>query len=420
MRILVLSQHFWPESFRITQVALDLRAQGHEVTVLTGQPNYPGGKVFDGYRAGTMRVERHEGLEVLRVPLVPRGERSALRLVTNYLSFIASGIVFGSWMLRKRGFDMVFVYGTSPILQAIAGIFIARRKRCALAVWVQDLWPQSLAVTGYVRNARALAAVERVVRWIYARSDMLLVQSRGFEAPVRALAPPDAAIRFHPNPGDAPGSAGTAEPALRLLAGFNVVFAGNLGTVQALDTVLDAAQLLRDAHPDVRITLVGSGALDDWLVSETAARGLSNVHLAGRFPADAMPRIFEQADALLVSLRRDETMELTIPSKVQTYLAAGRPIVASMDGEGARTVAESGAGVTCGAGDAPALAAAIGQLRDLPASERARMGEAGRSYFMMHFEPGRLAADLGRHLQDALAIRAARVGDNGGLDKNRQ
>jgi glycosyltransferase involved in cell wall biosynthesis len=420
MRVLVLSQHFWPESFRITGVALDLQALGHAVTVLTGQPNYPGGRVFDGYCAAAVATEHHAGLEIHRVPLVPRGERSAVRLVANYLSFIASAAVFGSWLLRRRRFDVVFVYGTSPILQAIAGVFIAWNKRCALVTWVQDLWPQSLAVTGYVRNPRALAVVARVVRWIYARSDLLLVQSRGFEAPVRALAPPDAAVRLHPNPGDASQQAPEpAEAALRLPAGFNVVFAGNLGTVQALDTVIDAAQLLLDTHADVRIVLVGSGALDDWIATQVAARRLTNVHLPGRFEAAAMAGIFAQADALLVSLRRDETMELTIPSKVQSYLAAGRPIVASLDGEGARTVADAGAGLVCPAGDAAALAAAIGRLHDMPAAERQRMGDAGRIYFAQHFDPARLAAALVQHFQDAQALRARRRGDNDGLDKIR-
>ena len=324
MNVLLLSQHFWPESFRITQVALDLQKQGHRVTVLTGQPNYPEGRVFAGYKATGMAFETHEGLQVCRVPLVPRGEKSAVRLAANYLSFIASASVFGAWMLRGRRFDVVFVYGTSPILQAIAAIVLARLKRCAVVTWVQDLWPQSLEVTGYVRNRRALAVVERIVRWIYARNDLLLVQSHGFEQPVRALTPPCIDVRFHPNPGDEITQEG-GEPAWRMPAGFNIVFAGNLGTVQALDVILDSAALLRESAPEVRIVLVGSGQRDDWLQAQIRERQLVNVVLAGRFPAVAMPAILAQADGLLVTLQRDPTMELTIPEQGTKLPRGGAP-----------------------------------------------------------------------------------------------
>ncbi len=417
MNVLLLSQHFWPESFRVTQVALDLQKQGHHVTVLTGQPNYPEGRVFAGYKATGMAFETHEGLQVCRVPLVPRGEKSAVRLAANYLSFIASASVFGAWMLRGRRFDVVFVYGTSPILQAIAAILLARLKRCAVVTWVQDLWPQSLEVTGYVQNRRALATVERIVRWIYARNDLLLVQSHGFEQPVRALSPPSVDVRFHPNPGDETAQEG-GEPAWRMPEGFNIVFAGNLGTVQALDVILDSAALLRQDASDIRIVLVGSGQRDDWLQAQIRDRRLDNVLLAGRFPAVVMPGILAQADGLLVTLQRDSTMELTIPSKVQSYLAAGRPIIASLDGDGARTVADSGAGFVCPAGDPQMLAAAIGRLRATAPDERHRMGEAGRRFFQDHFEPGRLAVALSAHFRAAIAARAKRMGDNRELDQN--
>lgn len=405
MRVLVVSQHFWPESFRINQVAADLKAAGHEVTVLTGQPNYPAGTVFPGYRAASAGRQWHDGLEIQRVPLVPRGRGSALRLAANYLSFIACAALVGAWRLRSRRFDVVFVYGTSPILQAIAAIALARLKGCALVTWVQDLWPQSLQATGYVRHPGALAAVARVVRWIYARCDRLLVQSRAFEAPVRALAPPHVPVCYLPNPGDAAAPVTGDAAALTLPPGFNVVFAGNLGRAQALDTVLDAAVLLADL-PGLRFVLVGSGQVGAWLAEQVQARGLDNVLLPGRFPAEAMPAILAQASALLVSLVSDPAMNLTVPSKVQSYLAAGRPIVAALDGEGARVVAEAGAGVACSASDAPALANAVRHLQALPAAERARMGQAGLAYHNAHFTPERLTAALVEHLQAAVRERA--------------
>ena len=401
MRVLLLSQHFWPESFRINDVAIALHAAGHEVVVLTGQPNYPGGTVFSGYRAGATGKEWHDGLEIHRVPLVPRGRGTALRLVANYLSFIASAALLGAWQLRGRRFDVVFVYGTSPILQALAGVFLAWLKRCALVIWVQDLWPQSLQATGYVRNPRLLAAVAGVVRWIYRRCDLLLVQSRGFEAPVRALAGTTPVV-FHPNPAGSIPPAAAGEPAFTLPHGFNLVFAGNLGTAQALDSVLDAAALLADL-PDLRFVLVGSGQCSAWLAEQVRERGLNQVLLPGRFAPEAMPAILAQASALLVTLAADPAMALTIPSKVQSYLAAQRPIVAALDGEAARVIAESGAGRVCRPADAQALANTVRELLAMPEAARAEMGRAGGRYHASHFSMARLAPQLEAHLAAAVA-----------------
>jgi glycosyltransferase involved in cell wall biosynthesis len=324
---------------------------------------------------------------------VPRGRGNALRLVANYLSFVASSSVLGPWMLRGERFDAIFVYGTSPILQAFAGVVLRRIKRAALVTWVQDQWPQSLQVTGFVHNPRLLAAVAAVVRWLYRRSDLLLVQSRAFVEPVRAMAG-GTPVEYHPNPADAAaGNAPSGAPALVLGPGFNVVFAGNLGTVQALDTVLDAAERLLH-RPDIRIVLVGSGSRSEWLREQIARRGLRNVALPGRFEPSAMPGIFAQASALLLTLARGETLSQTIPSKLQAYLAAGRPVIASVDGEGARVLQEAGAGVACPAEDAGALAAAILALEATPAARRDEMGRDGVRYFAAHFEPNALAQAL--------------------------
>lgn len=406
MRVLVLSQHYWPESFRINEVVESLQQVGCSVSVLTGQPNYPDGFVFAGYRAGACGPQRHAaGYTIYRVPLAPRGKGTALRLAANYLSFLASACVLGPWLLRGQRFDVVFVYGTSPILQAVAGVVLKRIKGAALVTWVQDLWPQSLAVTGFISNRRLLAVVEQAVRWIYRRSDLLLVQSQAFTPDVRALAG-ETRVEYHPNPGEA--AFGQATPQDRacfaLAPGFNVVFAGNLGTVQALDTILDAAQLLQ-AQRDVHLVLIGSGSRSEWLREEVARRRLDNVSLPGRFTLQNMPSIFAQASALLVSLARGPILSQTVPSKIQAYLAAARPIIASLDGEGARVVTEAGAGVACAAENAEALAEAVLSLRASSAGELKRMGEAGRRYYLQHFEPEMLAGRLVEHFKSVAATR---------------
>ena len=395
LRALIFSQHYWPESFRINEITESLRQRGCEVCVLTGQPNYPDGAVFPGYRAAAWGRERHPaGYDIFRVPLVPRGGGTALRLAANYLSFIASASVLGPWLLRHKPIDVIFVYGTSPILQVIAAIVIARLKGAVLVTWVQDLWPQSLEATGYVRNPRLLAAVAMLVRWIYRRCDLLLVQSRAFVPTVSAMSG-GVPVEVHPNPGEvAFDQRPTGErPALQLGPGFNVVFAGNFGTAQALETVIDAAERLQ-GHSEIRFVLVGSGSRSNWLRHQLDARRLHNVSLAGRYAPACMPSILAQASALLVTLVRSPIMSQTVPSKIQAYLAAGRPVIASLDGEGARVIAEAGAGIACPAEDPAALAEAVLKIYGLAAQEQARLGASGMAYYRAHFQPKVLASQL--------------------------
>lgn len=403
MKILIVTQYFWPETFRITEVTQSLRDLGHEVIVLTGQPNYPEGVVLPGYAAASLRVQTHDGLTIYRVPLVPRGRGSALRLVLNYLSFIVSAAAFGPWLLRGRRFDVVLVYGVSPILQAIPAIWLAWIKGARLVTWVQDLWPESLSATGFIRNPKILGVVAAVVRWIYRKNDLLLVQSQAFVDPVVRMAG-NTPVVYHPNPGDlAFATVGSDRPtALQLEPGFNIVFAGNLGTVQALDTVLAAAQLLRDKQ-DVRFVLVGSGSRSEWLQQEVNRLGLNNVKMPGRYAPADMPGILAQASAVLVSLVKDPIISQTVPSKVQAYLAAGKPIIASLDGEGARVVMDAGAGVACPAEDAQALADAVLQLRNALPVERQQMAQRGLIYYEQHFEPTLLAKRLAQILADVVS-----------------
>ena len=402
MRVLVVSQYFWPEGFRINEVVRSLVEKGVEVDVLTGKPNYPEGAVFNGYRAGGCQVELWAGTTVYRVPLFPRGARSAWRLALNYLSFVASGLIFGPWLLRKRQYDVLYVYGLSPILLAIPAIFLAWIKRRKLIVWVQDLWPESLSATGYVRNARVLRAVEWVVRWIYRHTDLLLVQSRAFEAPVAALAP-GKPIAYYPNSVGAtfaePPSPDLTLPDVPALdEGFAVVFAGNVGAGQAVEVMVEAAALLKDV-PQIRFVVFGRGSRWDWMREQAQAQGLTNLHLPGRFPVNTMPGLMQKAGALLVTLADEPIFALTVPNKVQAYMAAGRPILACLNGEGARLVQEAQAGLSVPAQDAKALAAAVLQLYRMTPEERAHFGANGRRYFKAHFEHDKLVNELMAHLR---------------------
>lgn len=393
MRVLVFSQYFWPESFRINELVTALNAKGVKVEVLTGKPNYPAGKVFTGYRAWGCTRESFQGVPLYRVPLMPRG-RGALRLALNYLSFILSGIVFAPWLLRSRRFDAIFVFAPSPILQAIPAIWLGWLKKCPVLLWVQDLWPESLSATGHVTHPQALRAVEHVVRWIYRKVDLLLVQSRAFMPRVQVLAA-DTPVVYYPNSflEDEPGVALPDVNCPGFDCSFPVLFAGNLGTAQAVDVVLEAATLLGD-EPDIRFVMVGDGSRRDWMMQQAAARGLGNLVFPGRFPVEAMPVLMGRAAALLVTLADTEIFRLTIPSKVQAYMAAGRPIVACLNGAGAEVVDEAGAGVTVPAEDGAALARAIRALHAQPEAVRTAMGARGRRYYEEHFSHEKLVDEL--------------------------
>ena len=408
MRVLVVSQYFWPENFRINAIVESLVERGIEVDILTGKPNYPEGVIPSGYRAWGCQQEQWKGAAVHRVPLFPRGQNSRLRLTLNYLSFIFFGLVSGSWLLRKRQYDVIFVYGLSPILLAIPGLFIGLLKSKKVIIWVQDLWPESLSATGYVRNNIIIGAVRQVVRWIYRRADLLLVQARAFEAPIRALAS-DTPIIYYPNSvndtfaipakSEPPAVAGLGE-------GFSVMFAGNIGAAQAVGVIVEAASLLKE-YADIHFVVLGDGSCRAEMLEAAQQRNLGNLHLPGRFPVETMPGFMQKASALLVTLADRPIFAATVPNKVQAYLAAGRPIIACLNGEGARLVAEAGAGLSTPAENAQALADTILRLYRLSPSEREEMGDNGRRYYQEHFDHEYLVNELIGHLQSVSQNRKA-------------
>jgi glycosyltransferase involved in cell wall biosynthesis len=248
-----------------------------------------------------------------------------------------------------------------------------------------------------VRNPRLLRAVERVVRWIYRHSDLLMVQSRAFVAPVAALAP-GKQIAYYPNSVDAmfaePPSPDLVLPVVPALdEGFAVVFAGNVGVGQAVEVMVEAAELLKNVA-QIRFVVFGQGSRWDWMREQVKARGLNNLHLPGRFPVNTMPGLMQKAGALLVTLADEPIFALTVPNKVQAYMAAGRPILACLNGEGARLVQEAEAGLCVPAQDAKALADAVLQLYRMSPAQRAEMGANGRRYFKAHFDHDKLVDEL--------------------------
>ncbi|MGE0558338.1 MAG: glycosyltransferase family 4 protein [Burkholderiales bacterium] len=388
MKILVITQYFHPEPFRINDLVLGLRQRGHRVEILTGMPNYPSGRFYAGYSAFGPWTDDFHGMPVHRVPLMRRGERKNWRLAANYISFALSACALGP--LRCRGaYDVIFVYEPSPVTVALPGIVLRKLKQAPMLFWVQDLWPESLSATGAVRSRWLLRLVRRLVDFIYRRCDRVLVSSTGFTGHVAASGIAAERIVNVPNwaenayrPLDNP----PPEILTELPAGFRVMFAGNIGSAQAFDTILAAAEKLRD-RTDIQWVILGDGMLKSWVAEEVRRRGLERqFHLLGHRPLESMAAYFSAADALLVTLRDTPAFALTVPSKVQSYLACGRPIIAAINGEGADLVSAAGAGLTCPAENADRLAQTVVELCNMPQQQRTAMGHNGRAYFEANFE----------------------------------
>ncbi|MEQ1661166.1 MAG: glycosyltransferase family 4 protein [Thiobacillus sp.] len=406
MRLLVVSQYFWPENFRINDLVADMVGRGHEVTVLTGQPNYPSGRFFPGYGWAWPHTESYQGARVVRVPLVPRGGAGAIRLALNYLSFAVFGAL-GTWLRLRGKFDAIFVFEVSPITVGIPAIVASRRFKAPILFWVLDLWPESLTAAGGVRSHGVLRAVDRLVKWIYRNCARVLVQSRAFVPEIARHGVPDSNILYFPSWGESlfqPLQQADSNLLPLLPEGFKVLFAGNIGEAQDLPAVLKAAELLRD-RTNIHWLIVGEGRMAAWAKEEALRRGLSRVHFLGRHPLESMPHFYAAADALLLPLKREPIFALTIPGKLQSYLACARPILAMLDGEGARIVQESGAGLACAAGDAEGLASRVLKLAAMPDAGRRAMGQNGRQYYESNFDRTRLFDQLETWLENAIQER---------------
>lgn len=398
MNILIISQYFYPEDFRINDVARGLVERGHEVTVITGIPNYPGGSFFAGYGLFRKLRQTWNGIRILRVPLVPRGRGGGLRLALNYLSWAALATVLAP-LLRPRWADIVLVFEVSPVTVGVPAVVLKKLTGVPVLFWVLDLWPESLAATGAVRSQRVLRMVSGLVRWIYDNCDRILISSQAFAGKIRQqFEVPEEKLLYFPQAAedfyrliDLEGDAPERE---LVPSGFNVMFAGNLGAAQDLPTVIEAAELLK-GFPDVHFIVLGDGRLREWTEGEVRKRGLTGkVRLLGRYPAASMPRFFALADVLLVTLKKDPLFALSVPAKLQSYFACGKPVVAALDGEGARIVEEAGAGLACPSGDPRALADRVLELYRMPSEVRASLGQAGRSYFEATFERNTLLGKL--------------------------
>lgn len=384
MRILLLSQYYWPETlFKGLLYAKELERQGHTVEVLTGFPNYPEGKVFPGYKVKFLQREVLEGIPVLRVPLYPSHDTSGFSRILNYLSFALAAALIGPWVVKRP--DVIYVYHGNATIGLPAWV-IGLTRRAPFILDIQDLWPDTITHSGMLPRMLQpmLPLLDAWCRFIYRRSTAIAVLSHGFKATLvsRGVPPGKVHVIFNwcdpvvvqPYPMDP-----TEET---LLAGkFNVVMAGNMGPLQGLGVVLEAAQSLAEQLPDVQFVLVGGGVERPRLEQRAKELGLTNVLFLPRRPMTQINALLYRADALLVHLKDDPLFAITIPSRIQAYLAVGRPILCGVRGNASELVQEAQAGVSFTPGDRAGLIQAVTEVHALPAQARKAMGERGSRFY---------------------------------------
>lgn len=396
MRILVVTQYFWPENFRINDLVAELTSLDHQVTILTGYPNYPSGVIFPSFKSDPSAFLKFNGANVVRVPLITRGKGGG-RLILNYLSYVASAIFFGTWYLRGHKFDLIFVFEPSPITVGLPAILLRYLKRAPIAFWVLDLWPETLSAIGVVRSKWLLKSLGYLVSFIYNHCDLILAQSKSFIPKIRQYCNKDTKVEYFPSWSDAAIDFSMRAPAAEISNShdkFNIMFAGNIGEAQDFPAILRTAEILHE-YKKFQWLILGDGRLTEWLESEISKRGLDDcVLLLGRYPIERMPSFFLHADALLVSLKNEPIFSYTIPGKLQSYLASGIPVLAMLNGEGAEIIQESGAGIVCQAGDSAGLASAIIKIANLSNKQRSIMGSHGQAFADKEFNRKQLISNL--------------------------
>ena len=386
MRILLLTQWFQPEPFfKGLPFAKALRDRGHEVGVLTGFPNYPGGKVYPGYRIRLWRRETMEGISVSRVALYPSHDKSAFRRIFNYLSFALSAFLLGPWLVGKP--EIIYVYNLVTLgPPAFLLRFLYGAK---VIIDVQDLWPESVANSRMIGNRAALKVLNGICSWVYRGADRLTVLSHGFKQKLTSLGVAPEKIEVIYNWCDEASIAEKVAPVVSVkpkeFAGkFVVLFAGAMGFAQELDTLLDCACFSRGELPDVQFVLIGGGVDRDRLRRRAVEMGLDNVTFLPPRSMETMGEIFALADALLVHLRDDPLFRITVPSKTQAYLYTGKPIIVAMHGEAADLVQQAGGGIVCAPDNPKEMMIAVKTLYEMPDIERRKMGDAGHRYYLQN------------------------------------
>jgi glycosyltransferase involved in cell wall biosynthesis len=390
--MLVVCQYYYPEQFIINDICAELVNEGHEVTVLTGLPNYPSGVIDKEYGSLKKRHENIQGVNVIRSWLIGRGKGN-LSLILNYLSFAATASL-KSLFIRKD-FDVIFVYQLSPVTMAIPGILLRALTRKPLILYCLDLWPESIVSRGVRRESLIYSILLRLTRWIYRKADKILISSSQFENYLAETLRVRKKIRYLPSYAEEVFfSTKKVENGI-----IDFVFAGNIGEMQSVQTIIRAAELISDAK-GIWIHIVGGGTALNECKALLAELSLENVTFYGHLPLHDMPRFYELADVFLITLKDNPILSYTLPRKVQTYMVSGKPIIAAINGETAKVIEEARCGLCSPAEDHHALAGNMMKFIKNQA-EYAQYGENARKYYNDHFSKEIFMRHLAECIGDA-------------------
>lgn len=386
MRILLVTQYFYPEVFKSNDLAFELVRRGHQVDALVGIPNYPDGKYFKGYGLLTKRHEVVNGVNVYRCFQTPRG-KGGWRLPINYFTYVMSGclwvLFFFAW---KKKYDCIIGHEPSPIFQAYPALLLRKLRRTPFYYWIMDLWPDAMKSGGGVKNERILNFVDKLVKGIYRKTDKILITSKRFEAPIAAKGDFKEKIIYFPNWSDDVLSMPQEYDIPKLPDGFRIMIAGNLGKSQNLEAVTEVMLGLKDI-PEVKWIFVGGGSRKEWLEQFIKDHELSERAVCvGQYPFKAMPAFLSQADAMMVTLKAGfPHLEAVVPARLQTYMSAARPVLAMIGCGGADIIEESKCGYAVPAGDSATLIRIIKEKVLTNREDFDKMGTNGRAYYERNF-----------------------------------
>ena len=351
MRILIVSQYFWPEQFRVNDVAEDLVKKGYKVDILTGIPNYPQGKIYDNFKRNKKNFSNFKGATIYRVPVWLRRNSNQINLFLNYLSFILSGIFFGFFCLRKQKYDLIFTFATSPITVSIVSIFFAKIKNAKTVLWVLDLWPNILYELSIIKNRFLYNLLMKVVVKIYISNDIILAQSKTFiEIIQNQVRPHKKEIYYFPAwPEVFKNKQSIGKNPLNHITNYtkdqiNIVFTGNVGEAQNFDNIFKVAKELKDEN-NINWTIIGTGRKLEEIKLKINKENIKNFYFKGHVSIDEVERYHREADILLISLSKGLGLSGTIPGKLQTYLKSKKFILGMIEGETKKIIEQTNSGI---------------------------------------------------------------------------
>ena len=390
MKILFVCQYFYPEVFRGNDIAFHWAEEGHDVHVVCGVPNYPHGKFYDGYGLFKKRKEVINGVKVTHLPIFPRGNNKIM-LMLNYFSYLIVAWVYMLFHALFHKYDRVFVQQLSPVMMSAPGVLYKRIRNVPLYTWVLDLWPESLTAAGGINNKYVLGFFKHFVKSQYRHSDKILTSSRSFEKSILEYGDYKDKIVYYPQWADGNDSSELSVESLKTVEGvkipegFKMMFAGAVGEAHGFECTMQAALMTKE-HKEIKWIIVGDGRKLDWVKAFVKEYGLEEtVFTLGRFPAETMPWFFKQADVMLVTLNDDPLFRLYAPAKISSYMAAGKPIMAVLNGEGAEVIKEAGCGWALPAGDADGLDKLAVELLQMNKEVLEEKGQNALSFYNEHY-----------------------------------